>query len=91
MLIRASKDAYTDGGVSDGSPLKPAVLIPPNPMAGGRVSNGPVWVENLAASAGASLKDYAVGLNKHRNLYCADHNSMAGKRSCHRHYTIPRS
>lgn len=56
------KDSYTDGGVRDGSPLKPAVLSPPNPRAGGRLSNGPVWVENLASSANATLKDYAVSL-----------------------------
>lgn len=54
------QDSYTDGGVEDGSPLSPAVLVPPNPKAGGRSSNGPVWVENLATSAGATLKDYAV-------------------------------
>ncbi|KAF8885774.1 hypothetical protein BD779DRAFT_1611877 [Infundibulicybe gibba] len=53
-------DSYTDGGVHDGSPLLPAILDPPNPMAGGRVSNGPIWVENLATSSGAVLKDYAM-------------------------------
>ncbi|RDB28732.1 hypothetical protein Hypma_016099 [Hypsizygus marmoreus] len=53
-------DAYTDGGVRDGSPLKPAVLVPPSPKAGGRLSNGPIWVENLAKNAGAVLKDYAA-------------------------------
>ncbi|KAF8079160.1 carbohydrate esterase family 16 protein [Lyophyllum atratum] len=53
-------DAYSDGGVQDGSPLQPAILLPPNPMAGGRMSNGPVWVENLAKSVGATVKDYAA-------------------------------
>lgn len=53
-------DAYTDGGVQDGSPLGPAILSPPDPKAGGRMSNGPVWVENIAKMAGATLKDYAA-------------------------------
>ncbi|KAG6813170.1 hypothetical protein H0H93_013478, partial [Arthromyces matolae] len=38
----------------------PAVLNPPNPDAGGRPSNGLVWIENLANSIGATLKDFAV-------------------------------
>lgn len=63
------KDSYTDGGVRDGSPLKPAVLSPPNPKAGGRVSNGPVWVENLAKRANATLKDYAVSFRIVHNLF----------------------
>ncbi|KAI0318727.1 carbohydrate esterase family 16 protein [Amylostereum chailletii] len=53
-------DSYTDGGKHDGSPLLPAVLIPPSPRAGGRVTNGPVWVEGVASDAGATLMDYAI-------------------------------
>jgi hypothetical protein len=33
--------SYTAGGVTDGSPLAPAVIIPPSPKAGGRTTNGP--------------------------------------------------
>jgi len=58
--IVAFGDSYTDGGVDNGSPLKPAVVSPPNPFAGGRWSNGPVWVEALAEAANATLKDYAT-------------------------------
>ncbi|KAF5385087.1 hypothetical protein D9615_001065 [Tricholomella constricta] len=53
-------DAYSDGGVQDGSSLKPPVMNYPDPKAGGRMSNGPIWVENLAKSVGATLKDYAA-------------------------------
>jgi len=52
-------DSYTDGGKSDGSPLEPAVVIPPNPEAGGRSTNGLTWVENVANDMGAELMDYA--------------------------------
>ncbi|KIJ37176.1 carbohydrate esterase family 16 protein [Sphaerobolus stellatus SS14] len=54
-------DSYTDGGVRTGGPLLPAVVVPPNPRAGGRETNGPVWAEGLVADTGAVLKDYAVG------------------------------
>ncbi|KAG6812632.1 hypothetical protein H0H92_001715 [Tricholoma furcatifolium] len=55
-------DQYSDNGMQNGSNAAPAVLSPPNPDAGGRPSNGPVWVEYLAQSVGASVKDYsAVG------------------------------
>ncbi|KIJ37179.1 carbohydrate esterase family 16 protein [Sphaerobolus stellatus SS14] len=54
-------DSYTDGGVRTGGPLLPAVVVPPNPKAGGRTTNGPVWAEGLVADTGAVLKDYAVG------------------------------
>ncbi|GLB43573.1 putative DASH complex subunit Ask1 [Lyophyllum shimeji] len=53
-------DAYSDDGVHDGSTPQPAILSPPNPKAGGRMSNGPVWVENLAKMANATVKDYAA-------------------------------
>ncbi|KIJ64866.1 carbohydrate esterase family 16 protein [Hydnomerulius pinastri MD-312] len=52
-------DSYTDGGSHDGGPLAPAVIIPPNAQAGGRSTNGPVWVEDIASDIGAHLMDYA--------------------------------
>ncbi|KAG9310066.1 carbohydrate esterase family 16 protein [Chiua virens] len=52
-------DSYTDGGRQDGGPLAPAVLVPPNPFAGGRSTNGKIWVEHIADSVGAELMDYA--------------------------------
>ncbi|KAB5593739.1 hypothetical protein CTheo_2819 [Ceratobasidium theobromae] len=54
-------DSYTAGGVKDGSPLAPPVIIPPSPKAGGRTTNGPVWIENIANDVGARFMDYAVG------------------------------
>lgn len=54
------QDSYTDGGTHAGGIRLPPVLTPPNAMAGGRLTNGPVWVENLATDIGAVLKDYAV-------------------------------
>ncbi|KAJ3574624.1 hypothetical protein NP233_g1638 [Leucocoprinus birnbaumii] len=53
-------DSYTDGGKHNGSALSPPVLTKPNPSAGGRYTNGPVWAEYLAEAAGAKLMDYAV-------------------------------
>uniref|UniRef100_A0A0W0F2T7 Carbohydrate esterase family 16 protein n=1 Tax=Moniliophthora roreri TaxID=221103 RepID=A0A0W0F2T7_MONRR len=54
-------DSFTDGGKDDGSPLDPPVIIPPNHKAGGRSTNGPVWVEGVADDMGnATLMDYAV-------------------------------
>ncbi|KAH7914939.1 carbohydrate esterase family 16 protein [Hygrophoropsis aurantiaca] len=55
-------DSYTDGGRHDGGPLLPPVIIPPNAQAGGRSTNGKVWVENIADDIGAKLMDYAVSL-----------------------------
>ncbi|KAH0831387.1 hypothetical protein J3R83DRAFT_14050 [Lanmaoa asiatica] len=52
-------DSYTDGGRHDGGLLAPAVIIPPNAQAGGRSTNGPVWVEDIASDIGAHLMDYA--------------------------------
>ncbi|KAH0831402.1 carbohydrate esterase family 16 protein [Lanmaoa asiatica] len=52
-------DSYTDGGRHDGGPLAPAVMTPPNTEAGGRSTNGPVWVEDVASDIGAHLMDYA--------------------------------
>ncbi|CAE6335829.1 unnamed protein product [Rhizoctonia solani] len=54
-------DSYTAGGVKDGSPLAPPVIIAPSPKAGGRTTNGPVWIENIANDIGARFMDYAVG------------------------------
>ncbi|KAF8220666.1 hypothetical protein L208DRAFT_1116733, partial [Tricholoma matsutake] len=53
-------DSYTDGGKQDGSPLAPAVIIPPSTLAGGRSTNGLTWVKNVTNDIGATLKDYAV-------------------------------
>jgi len=54
-------DSYTDGGGKrNGSPLAPAVIIPPNAQAGGRSTNGKLWIENIASDIGATLMDYAT-------------------------------
>lgn len=53
-------DSYTTDGKADGSTPEPPVVIPPNPKAGGRTTNGLTWVENIAADTRALLKDYAV-------------------------------
>ncbi|EIM90887.1 uncharacterized protein STEHIDRAFT_50118 [Stereum hirsutum FP-91666 SS1] len=47
-------------GVSNGSALLPPVVIPPDPHAGNRQTNGPVWIEDLARDINATLSDYAV-------------------------------
>jgi len=52
-------DSFTDGGRHDGGPLAPAVIIPPNAQAGGRSTNGHVWVEDIACDIGAKIMDYA--------------------------------
>lgn len=52
-------DSYTDGGRHDGGYLAPAVVNPPDAFAGGRSTNGKVWVEHLADDVGARLMDYA--------------------------------
>ncbi|KAH0831406.1 carbohydrate esterase family 16 protein [Lanmaoa asiatica] len=52
-------DSFTDGGRHDGEPLSPAVVIPPNPFAGDRSTNGKLWVEYIADSINATLMDYA--------------------------------
>ncbi|KAK0485927.1 hypothetical protein IW261DRAFT_761431 [Armillaria novae-zelandiae] len=59
MNETGNDDSYTDGGNDDGSPLEPAVLIPPSVLAGGRSANGPVWIEGLANKSGAVLMSYA--------------------------------
>ncbi|KIK71568.1 carbohydrate esterase family 16 protein [Collybiopsis luxurians FD-317 M1] len=53
-------DSYSSGGMINGSALPPAVLSPPNPNAGGRMTNGPLWIEHLASAADATLHDWAV-------------------------------
>ncbi|GAW08787.1 carbohydrate esterase family 16 protein [Lentinula edodes] len=66
--IVAFGDSYTSGSTFNGSALVQPVLSPPNPNAGGRITNGALWVENLAAAANASLQDWAV------NGSVVDHN-----------------
>jgi hypothetical protein len=44
----------------DGGPLLPPVITPPSSLAGGRSTNGPVWIENVANDLNATFKDYAV-------------------------------
>ncbi|KAJ6496258.1 carbohydrate esterase family 16 protein [Mycena sanguinolenta] len=53
-------DSYTSGGRTDGGPLPAAVLNGTSPRAGGRVTDGPVWAEDVASDLGATIKDYAV-------------------------------
>ncbi|KAH7929272.1 hypothetical protein BV22DRAFT_1102562 [Leucogyrophana mollusca] len=53
-------DSFTDGGKHDGSPLLPPILAPGELFAGGRSTNGRVWVENIADAIGARFMDYAV-------------------------------
>ncbi|KAJ7032603.1 carbohydrate esterase family 16 protein [Mycena alexandri] len=53
-------DSYTSGGRSDGGPLPAAVLVGTSPRAGGRVTDGPVWAENVASDLGATIRNYAV-------------------------------
>ncbi|KAF9037480.1 hypothetical protein BJ165DRAFT_559425 [Panaeolus papilionaceus] len=58
--IVAFGEEYTFGGRSDGGPLPEPIITPPNPTAGGRLSNGPVWAEYLANDIGAELNNYAA-------------------------------
>ena len=60
LVLSLFQDSYTDGGRQDGGSLVPAVIIPPNAQAGGRSTNGPVWVEDIVSDIGAHLMDYAV-------------------------------
>jgi len=54
-------DSYTDGGGGrDGSPLASPIIIPPNAQAGGRSTNGKLWVENIADDINATFMDYAT-------------------------------
>ncbi|RPD60549.1 hypothetical protein L226DRAFT_604420 [Lentinus tigrinus ALCF2SS1-7] len=57
--IVAFGDSYTDGGRDDGGPLAPPVVVPPDAEAGGRSTNGKVWIEHVADDIGAALMDYA--------------------------------
>lgn len=58
--LTLAQDSFTDVGVHNGGTPAPAVVSPPNPLAGGRMSNGPVWIEYLASDIGAKLYPYAV-------------------------------
>lgn len=55
-------DSYTTDGMFNGSKPAPPVVIPPNPKAGGRTTNGLTWIENIANDYGSRLMDYAVSL-----------------------------
>ncbi|KAI0767759.1 hypothetical protein C8Q74DRAFT_1282217 [Fomes fomentarius] len=57
--IVAFGDSYTDGGRQDGGNLPPPVVTPPDAEAGGRSTDGKVWVEVLADDIGATVMDYA--------------------------------
>lgn len=59
-LRKLRQDSYTDGGTDNGSALLPPVVIPPNPEAGGRSTNGRVWAEDLAIVANATIMDYSA-------------------------------
>ncbi|THH17063.1 hypothetical protein EW146_g3674 [Bondarzewia mesenterica] len=52
-------DSYTDSGKHDGSPLLPPLLTPPDPHAGGRYSDGPMWSEHIANDVNATYMAYA--------------------------------
>ncbi|KAF8315019.1 hypothetical protein DL93DRAFT_2167054 [Clavulina sp. PMI_390] len=54
-------DSYTTDGKHDGSTPAAAVLTGTSPEAGGRVTNGLTWIENLAADVSAKIMDYAIG------------------------------
>lgn len=53
-------DSYTSGGYSNGSALPPPIVIPPNPKAGRRDTDGRVWMEDISVDTGAVFMDYAV-------------------------------
>jgi len=70
--LRSSfQDSFTDGGKSDGLPLDPAIIYPPNPEAGGLSTNGLTWVENLANDIGANIMDYTVSSSIESVNVCA--------------------
>ncbi|KAF7364309.1 Carbohydrate esterase family 16 protein [Mycena sanguinolenta] len=47
-------------GARMGGPLPPTVLNGTSPSAGGRVTDGPVWAEDVASDLNAVIMDYAV-------------------------------
>lgn len=75
-------DSYTAGGVRDGSTLASPVVIPPNPKAGGRTTNGRVWIEDISVDTGALFKDYAV--RAFGQYCCRPFLICAGWRSCNK-------
>lgn len=53
-------DSFSSAGKDDGSPQDPPVIVPPNPLAGGRSTNGFLWVEDVALDLNnAAVKNYA--------------------------------
>ncbi|KAG8742157.1 hypothetical protein FRC10_001965 [Ceratobasidium sp. 414] len=64
-------DSYTCAGKNDGSPVPPAVVVPPNPLAGNRATNGPVWIENIANDVGVTFKNYTQS-----NLFLGQNNAL---------------
>jgi hypothetical protein len=54
------KDSFTSVGKNDGSAPDPPILSGNSPDAGGRITNGLTWIEDLAADSNATLMDYAV-------------------------------
>lgn len=57
-------DSWTSTGTYDGSANNPAIVVPPNSLAGGRASDGIVWTEWLSKYTSGSrivVKNYAVG------------------------------
>lgn len=66
LTLAAHASTYTSvvvygDSLSDNGNLYKAVGYPPPPYAGGRFSNGPVAVEQLAAQLNAALLDFAYG------------------------------
>lgn len=60
--VVAFGDSYTAGLYDNGTALPPAVLDPPPGIeAGGRATDGPLWIEGVTGDYGLVLMDYAVG------------------------------
>lgn len=61
LTIVSFGDSYTDtGGNRDGTPPPPPIVVPPDPEAGGRSSNGYMWVEDFAFDHGITVMNYAI-------------------------------
>ncbi|EJF57075.1 hypothetical protein DICSQDRAFT_70242, partial [Dichomitus squalens LYAD-421 SS1] len=61
-IIVTFGDSFTNGGRQDGGPLPPPVITPPDAEAGGRSTNGRVWVEDLAEPFNTTVMEYAVSM-----------------------------